>query len=68
MSPAVTSAVPFLVDVVGGQQSARTVHFAAACALVLFLVGHIAMVVLSGFRVRMRGMISGRRAITEGRA
>src|SRR6185369_7512418 len=68
MSPAVTSAVPFLVDVLGGQQSARTLHFAAACALVLFLVGHVAMVALSGFRVRMRGMITGRRAMSEGRA
>jgi thiosulfate reductase cytochrome b subunit len=65
MSPAVTSVVPFLVSVAGGQQSARTVHFAAACALVLFLVGHVAMVALSGFRVRMRGMISGRRAMRE---
>ena len=68
MSPAVTSAMPFLVNVVGGQQSARTIHFAAACALVLFLVGHVAMVALSGFRVRMRGMITGRRATSEGHA
>lgn len=68
MSPAVTSVAPFLVNVVGGQQSARTIHFAAACAVVLFLVGHVAMVALSGFRVRMRGMISGRRAITGARA
>jgi thiosulfate reductase cytochrome b subunit len=68
MSPAVTSVAPFLVNVVGGQQSARTIHFAVACALVLFLVGHVLMVALSGFRVRMRGMITGRRAIGEGRA
>jgi thiosulfate reductase cytochrome b subunit len=68
MSPAVTSAAPFLVDVLGGQQSARTIHFAAACALVLFLAAHVAMVALSGFRVRMRAMITGRRAIGEGRA
>jgi thiosulfate reductase cytochrome b subunit len=68
MSPAVTSVVPFLVTVVGGQQSARTLHFAGACLLSLFALGHIAMVALSGFAVRMRGMISGRRQIGMGRA
>jgi thiosulfate reductase cytochrome b subunit len=68
MSPAVTSMAPLLVNVVGGQQSARTIHFAIACALVLFLAGHVTMVALSGFRVRMRGMITGRRAMGAGRA
>ena len=68
MSPAVTSVAPFLVTVIGGQQSARTIHFAVACALVLFLAGHVFMVALSGFRVRMRGMITGRRAMSPGRA
>lgn len=68
MSPAVTAVAPFLVTVLGGQQSARTIHFGVACALVLFLAGHVAMVALSGFRVRMRGMITGRRAMGAGRA
>jgi len=68
MSPAVTSMAPLLVNVVGGEQSARTIHFAIACALVLFLAGHVTMVALSGFRVRMRGMITGRRAMGAGRA
>ena len=68
MSPAMTSVAPFLVAVVGGQQSARTVHFFVASALVLFLAGHVTMVALSGFRVRMRGMITGQRAVTGGRA
>jgi len=66
MSPAVTAVAPFLVDVVGGQQSARTIHFAVAGALVLFLAGHVAMVALSGFRVRLRGMVTGRRAMSAG--
>src|ERR1044071_1838303 len=64
MSPAVTSAAPFLVSVIGGQQSARTIHFIVACGLVLFFVGHVVMVVLSGFRVRMRGMITGQRIMS----
>ena len=41
MSPALTSATPFLVNMVGGQQSARTIHFAVAAALVVFLAGHV---------------------------
>ena len=44
----------------GGQQSARTIHFLVASALVLFLIVHVAMVYLAGFRVRMRTMITGR--------
>ena len=63
MSPAITSVAPILVNAAGGQQSARTIHFVVACALVLFLAGHVVMVALSGFRVRMRGMITGRRSI-----
>lgn len=68
MSPAITSVAPFLVNVLGGQQSARTLHFVVACALLLFLAGHVLMVALSGFRIRMRAMLTGRRAIGEGRA
>jgi thiosulfate reductase cytochrome b subunit len=59
MSPAVTSAFPFLVNVLGGHQSARTLHFFDTLFLVVFVVGHIVMVYLGGFRNRMRGMISG---------
>jgi thiosulfate reductase cytochrome b subunit len=59
MSPAVTSVFPIIVNVFGGQQSARTVHFFVAVALVLFLVVHIAMVCLAGFKNRMRAMITG---------
>lgn len=59
MSPAVTSVFPFLVAALGGQQTARTVHFFVACSLVVFLVVHVAMVWLTGFRHRMRAMITG---------
>ncbi len=60
MSPAITSVFPAIVTVFGGQQSARTIHFFVAAALVLFLVVHIAMVCLAGFKNRMRAMITGR--------
>lgn len=59
MSPAITSAVPELVEGFGGQQSARTVHFFLASLLALFVVAHVAMVCRAGFTRRIRGMITG---------
>lgn len=60
MSPAITSAFPAAVTVLGGQQSARTIHFFVSVFLVFFLFVHIMMVCLAGFRSRMRAMITGR--------
>jgi nitrate reductase NapE component len=62
MSPAIASAFPAAVTVLGGQQSARTIHFFVSVFLVLFLLVHVAMVCLTGFRNRMRAMITGRPA------
>jgi len=59
MSPAITSVFPVLVTVFGGHQTARTLHFFAANLLVLFVLVHIAMVILAGFTKRMRAMITG---------
>lgn len=59
MSPAITAAYPFLLDVFGGYQSARTIHFFAFFALVLFLLGHVAMVIKSGFKRQIRDMTIG---------
>lgn len=60
MSPAVTTAFPFVSSLLGGRQSARTIHLCATIALVLFLIIHVTMVALSGFRARMRSMITGK--------
>ncbi len=60
MSPAFVSAVPATVNLLGGQQSARTLHFFVSLALLLFLLVHVVMVFLAGFRSRMRAMITGR--------
>ena len=60
MSPAITSVFPMLVTALGGQQSARTIHFFTATAIALFVIGHLVMVSLSGFTMRMRSMIVGR--------
>jgi thiosulfate reductase cytochrome b subunit len=65
MSPAFVSAVPAAVNVLGGQQSARTLHFFVSLALVLFLLIHVGMVWFAGFRSRMRAMITGRVASTH---
>jgi len=68
MSPSFVSAAPAAVNVLGGQQSARTLHFFLTVALVLFLLVHVFMVFLAGFRSRMRAMITGRPAEPLGRA
>ncbi len=62
MSPAFVSAFPATVNVLGGQQSARTLHFFVSLALVLFLLVHVVMIFLAGFWSRMRAMITGRAA------
>jgi thiosulfate reductase cytochrome b subunit len=62
MSPSFVSAVPAAVNVLGGQQSARTLHFFLTGALVVFLLVHVLMNFLAGFRSRMRAMITGRAA------
>jgi thiosulfate reductase cytochrome b subunit len=56
MSPGVTAAYPALFSVFGGRQSARTIHFFAADALVLFVIVHVAMTFRGGL---MRSMITG---------
>jgi thiosulfate reductase cytochrome b subunit len=60
MSPSFVSAVPAAVTLLGGQQSARTIHFFVSAFLVLFLFVHVVMVFLAGFWSRMRAMITGR--------
>jgi thiosulfate reductase cytochrome b subunit len=60
MSPAIASAFPSAVTAFGGQQSARTIHFFISVFLVLFVLVHVAMICLAGFRTRMRAMITGR--------
>lgn len=63
MSPGFNAAAPWLLDVFGGRQSARTLHFITASTLVGFVVVHVAMVLASGVFNNMRSMITGRYAI-----
>lgn len=62
MSPGVTAAFPQLFTLFGGRQSARTIHFLLANALLLFVVVHVLMVVLSGFSRTVMSMIFGGRS------
>jgi thiosulfate reductase cytochrome b subunit len=59
MSPAIAAAYPFLLDLFGGAQSARTIHFFVFLVLIVFLLAHVLMVIMSGFRRQMRAMTFG---------
>jgi thiosulfate reductase cytochrome b subunit len=67
LSPAFNAAVPAAVNILGGRQSARTLHFFVSSFLLLFLIVHIALVALTGFRSRMRAMITGLAAAPQER-
>lgn len=60
MSPAITAEYPFLSGMLGGHQSARTLHFFIFIVLVLFLLVHVVMVIQSGFKRQMRAMTYGK--------
>ena len=60
MAPAVTAALPFLLRLFGGYQSARTIHFVTFAVLLAFTAGHVVMVIRSGFTRQMKGMTFGR--------
>lgn len=63
MSPGFNALVPWTLDLFGGRQTARTIHFVVMLLLVLFFVVHIAMVVLAGPFNELRSMITGRMRI-----
>ncbi|GAA4038236.1 cytochrome b/b6 domain-containing protein [Sphingomonas rosea] len=68
MSPALVSGLSPLLDLFGGRQSARSLHFLAAFGLVAFFLVHIAMVVLAGPYNEVRSMITGRFRLPRERA
>lgn len=59
LSPGMNAAWPWLLDLFGGRQSARTIHFLLAGTMVAFLMGHVALVLISGPAKLMRGMLWG---------
>jgi thiosulfate reductase cytochrome b subunit len=60
MSPAMAAAWPWLLDLFVGRQSARSIHFLCAAAISLFILVHLAMVLLAGPINEVRAMITGR--------
>jgi len=60
MSPSAVAGAPWLLDIFGGRQSARSVHFIAAGGIVAFVVLHLVMVVAVGSWNHLRSMITGR--------
>jgi len=63
LSPGTNAWAGWLVELFGGRQSARSLHFLAMWALLGFFVVHIAMVVLAGPINEIRSMITGRYAV-----
>lgn len=59
MSPGVNAWAPWMLDLFGGRQTARTLHFLLMLALLAFFVVHIFMVVFAGPVNEMRSMITG---------
>ena len=68
MSPFMDAAWPWLLEVSGGRQSARSIHFICAVAILLFILVHLVMVVLAGPLNEVRSMITGRFRLPSARA
>jgi thiosulfate reductase cytochrome b subunit len=60
MSPGFDAFFPWLLNLFGGRQSARSIHFISASLIVLFIVVHLAEVMLAGPINEVRSMLSGR--------
>ncbi|HEX2559885.1 cytochrome b/b6 domain-containing protein [Phenylobacterium sp.] len=63
MSPAFGAVGYGLIELLGGRQSARTLHFISASLIALFVLVHVAMVVAAGAWNNIRAMVTGRFAI-----
>jgi len=59
MSPGMNAFAPWLVELLGGRQTARTIHFVIMALLVVFFLVHILMVLAAGPLNEMRSMITG---------
>ena len=66
MSPGLNALLPGWVDLFGGRQAARTLHFVVAWLLVGFIFIHVFEVVVSGFWNNLRSMVTGRYRVTSG--
>lgn len=60
ISPGMNAAWPVLLDIFGGRQSARSIHFICSALLTLFIIVHLTLVILAGPINEVRSMITGR--------
>lgn len=60
MSPGMNAAWPWLLDIFGGRQSARSIHFIVAMLLAGFIIVHLALVILAGPLNEVRSMLTGK--------
>jgi thiosulfate reductase cytochrome b subunit len=65
MSPGIDAFAPWLLDLFGGRQSARSIHFICANLIVLFVVVHVVEVFLAGVVNEIGSMITGRYAVPQ---
>lgn len=59
LSPGMDAAWPWLLDIFGGRQSARSIHFICACAVGGFAVLHLVLVILAGAGNELRSILTG---------
>ncbi|WP_242414973.1 cytochrome b/b6 domain-containing protein [Sphingomonas panni] len=65
MSPGLNAAFPWALELLGGRQSARSIHFLAASGITLFVIVHLVLVILAGAVNEVRSMITGRWRVPE---
>lgn len=65
MSPGLNAAFPWALELLGGRQSARSIHFLAASGITLFVIVHLVLVILAGAYNEVRSMITGRWRVPE---
>jgi thiosulfate reductase cytochrome b subunit len=65
MSPGMDAAFPWLLDIFGGRQTARTIHFVAATLILIFVIVHVVMVLVSGVWNNIRSMVTGKYRVEE---
>ncbi len=66
LSPGMNAGWPWVLDVLGGRQSARSIHFIATAGLTLFVVVHLVLVILAGAGNEMRSIVTGKWRVPEG--
>ena len=59
MSPGFNAFAPWLLEVFGGRQTARTIHFLTMLALIGFFVVHMVMILAAGPLNELRSILTG---------